>query len=355
MYQYPLKPNEIYHYGIKRRSGRYPYGSGNRPYQDVERARKKNQYQDVSKVSISRKKLSENTQLKLTDEVLKKYKDQYKNLSHVKIDNTTNGFLYEKNGKVVAMINTEKKPDGKIWIQGLEVYGDNKGTGLSRGLLDVAVTDLKATNLSVRKTNKVAKKLYEDYGFETYESSDFMDFMSIDNLKHSEIEVKFKMNNIYYLSHGGPGSGRYPLGSGDRPYQKFEGSRRRSSGISGYISAKKKEKERALEAKKKKEKEQRGVDKERVLKSGTPSEVSKYRGELTRQELQDVYSRLNFERMISDMSKKDNMEIVEKIIRNVKKTTGWVAEGAVAYNIIASTYNNFVDESKRLPILRITR
>ena len=28
---------------------------------------------------------------------------------------------------------------------------------------------------------------------------------------------------MYYISHGGPGSGRYPLGSGERPYQKYEG------------------------------------------------------------------------------------------------------------------------------------
>ena len=27
---------ELYHYGVKHRSGRYPYGSGDRPYQDVE-------------------------------------------------------------------------------------------------------------------------------------------------------------------------------------------------------------------------------------------------------------------------------------------------------------------------------
>lgn len=32
-YSYSLKPDEIYHYGIKKRSGRYPWGSGNRPYQ----------------------------------------------------------------------------------------------------------------------------------------------------------------------------------------------------------------------------------------------------------------------------------------------------------------------------------
>ena len=28
---------------------------------------------------------------------------------------------------------------------------------------------------------------------------------------------------MYYISHGGPGSGRYPLGSGERPYHKYEG------------------------------------------------------------------------------------------------------------------------------------
>lgn len=31
---------DIYHYGIKRRSGRYPYGSGDRPYQDLEKVSK---------------------------------------------------------------------------------------------------------------------------------------------------------------------------------------------------------------------------------------------------------------------------------------------------------------------------
>lgn len=33
MYIYPTRSDEIYHYGIKRRSGRYPWGSGERPYQ----------------------------------------------------------------------------------------------------------------------------------------------------------------------------------------------------------------------------------------------------------------------------------------------------------------------------------
>lgn len=167
------------------------------------------------------------------------------------------------------------------------------------------------------------------------------------------------MNNIYYLSHGGPGSGRYPLGSGDRPYQKFEGSRRRSSGISGYISAKRKEKNLAKEIQRKQEVEKHNADKDRVLKSGTPSEVSKYRGELTRQELQDVYNRLNFERMIDQMStseKVTNQQRIDKVVSNIKKTTGWIAEGAAAYNILASVYNSMIDDSKKkLPVLKISR
>lgn len=167
------------------------------------------------------------------------------------------------------------------------------------------------------------------------------------------------MNNIYYLSHGGPGSGRYPLGSGDRPYQKFEGSRRRSSGISGYISAKRKEKNLAKEIQRKQEVEKHNADKDRVLKSGTANEVSKYRGELTRQELQDVYNRLNFERMIDQMStseKVTNRQRIDKAVSNIKKTTGWIAEGAAAYNILASVYNSMIDDSKKkLPVLKISR
>lgn len=33
MYIYPIKPDEIFHYGMPRRSGRYPWGSGERPFQ----------------------------------------------------------------------------------------------------------------------------------------------------------------------------------------------------------------------------------------------------------------------------------------------------------------------------------
>ena len=116
-------------------------------------------------------------QYELNQETLNKYKKEYRNLSHVKIDKNTNGRLYTKNGEVVGMINTERKKDGHIWIQGLEIFGNNKGKGYGKKLLDIAVKELGADRLSVRKTNKVAKSLYDKYGWKIFKSDDFMDYM----------------------------------------------------------------------------------------------------------------------------------------------------------------------------------
>lgn len=58
-------------------------------------------------------------------------------------------------------------------------------------MLDVAVNKLGATHLSVRKTNTIAKHLYDKYGFKTYESDDFMYYMKYDRkgneIKHSDM------------------------------------------------------------------------------------------------------------------------------------------------------------------------
>lgn len=51
-YEVPLKPDEIYHFGIKRRSGRYPWGSGERPYQSNE----KNKFQNYEKKTVDKVK-----------------------------------------------------------------------------------------------------------------------------------------------------------------------------------------------------------------------------------------------------------------------------------------------------------
>lgn len=139
------------------------------------------------------------------------------------------------------------------------------------------------------------------------------------------------MYGIYYLSHGGPGSGRYPLGSGERPYQG-------RGGFGGRRRHRKYTREERMRI----EKERHDADKERVLKSGTASEVRKYRGELSNKELQEVYSRLNMEKKIKDMSLEDTVSAqstFNKVANNVKNVTEWVAIGILAYNTAVTIYN----------------
>lgn len=161
------------------------------------------------------------------------------------------------------------------------------------------------------------------------------------------------MNNIYYFAHGGPGSGRYPLGSGDRPYQKFEKSRRRSGGISGYIKNRKakkaeeqQQKQRNEELRKRTEAEQKkrqhDSDKERVLREGSAAEVLKYQGELTNQELQSAVSRLNLESQLRNLSQKEiktAMDKVDKVMKSIKTGTEWAKIGTDTYNTFAQIYN----------------
>lgn len=165
------------------------------------------------------------------------------------------------------------------------------------------------------------------------------------------------MNNIYYLSHGGPGSGRYPLGSGERPYQKFEGSRRKSVGISGYIKSRKikkiteqeqKENKRRLE--KEQDKLKMEADKERVLREGTATEVMRYQGQLTNQELQNAFTRLNLESQLRNLSQKEiqtSIDKVYRIIKTIKTGTEWAKIGTDTYNTIAAIYNATPEGQKK--------
>ena len=133
--------------------------------------------------------LAEYNHIPLTQSNLDKYKSQYSNLNHVRINKNTKGYLYIKDSKVVGMVNTESK-DEEVWIQGLEVFGDNKGKHLGYYLLEAAVEDFHATKLSVRKTNSKAIKLYKEYGFETYKEDSYMYYM----------ELKSSMNESYIFN-----------------------------------------------------------------------------------------------------------------------------------------------------------
>lgn len=126
---------------------------------------------------------------KVTASTIKQYSSQYRQLNHVRVNSNTSGEILTRNGQAIGMVNTEKKQDGNTWIQGIEVFGNNKGKGLGTQLLDKAVNDYGATHLSVNKGNKIAKAMYDKYGFKTYKSDSVMNYMRLD--------TKSAINKIY--------------------------------------------------------------------------------------------------------------------------------------------------------------
>lgn len=115
---------------------------------------------------------------KITPQSINEFKKEYKQLSHIRTNKNTFGYFYSIDGKLQAMVNSEDK-NGEIWIQGIELFGDSKGKGLSKHLLDIAVKDLGAKYLSVNKKNSIAKHLYGKYGFEVYDEDDTMYYMTL--------------------------------------------------------------------------------------------------------------------------------------------------------------------------------
>lgn len=143
----------------------------------------------------------------------------------------------------------------------------------------------------------------------------------------------------------------YPKGYAGSGKEVGEARRsKKSSGISEYISEKKRQKAEEQEQK-------RLEEKKRIIKEGTPKEISKYKGKLTTQELQEIYSRLNLERAIDQMTptqRKRAWDAVKKTANGVKETTEWVTTGIVAYNTFASIWNA-TGEDRNLPVIKLVK
>lgn len=187
--------------------------------------------------------------------------------------------------------------------------------------------------------------------------------------------------NEMYVIHGGPGSGRYPLGSGDRPYQMLETSKitksskkpgllkattlqKTSSGGSSKkpgilktvaLKSQEKKKTKLLKAYRKQQEEQEAAEqaareayekkmaaKSKVLTSGTARQVSQYKGMMSNSELKAATERLKMERELDSYSAdevKQAMKKASSIFSAVKDVTSWADTSIDAYNMMAAVYN----------------
>lgn len=143
-------------------------------------------------------------------------------------------------------------------------------------------------------------------------------------------------------------SGRYPWGSGKRPFQSGGGS----------ASSKKTKKELAAEkAKETRAKNKaREEEKQRVLREGTATEVLGLKSELTTKEMSDALERIRITSQLESYSKKEVqsfMNKVDDVMQGVKTTTNWIKIGTDTYNTLAKLYNA-TDEGKKKPLTIIS-
>lgn len=86
-------------------------------------------------------------------------------------------FLWTKNNQKVAEFKIWEWWDG-LNISDLKIYKKYRGNYLSYELIDYAVKKLKVKNLAVKKSNKIAIHIYENYGFYKTQENDNFYYMS---------------------------------------------------------------------------------------------------------------------------------------------------------------------------------
>lgn len=152
------------------------------------------------------------------------------------------------------------------------------------------------------------------------------------------------------IIHGGPGSGRYPLGSGDRPYQHRGGflSRRRQRKLEAKMAqarkraAAQKEAQQRAQMTEEQQKAAREMAKRRAIVSGRSTDVLKFQGELSNAELQAAVQRLESERKLRTYAQDEldaGMKRFDHFMGKVGTYTRWVNTGIDAWNNFAAIYN----------------
>ena len=146
-------------------------------------------YKDFKKKG--EKHLSSFNQINITKDFIDKNKSKMKILKHVDYKDDAVAWLDGEN--IVAIAAVDKKHDEVPynWITAIEVSPAYQGYGLGKECLDYAVKSLKGNALTVSTSNKVALKMYKDYGFIAS--------------KESIDDVNNKVRSVYFMYLKGSG------------------------------------------------------------------------------------------------------------------------------------------------------
>lgn len=94
------------------------------------------------------------------------------------------------------------------------------------------------------------------------------------------------------------------------------------------------------------------ASKQKALKTGSATEVLKFKGDLTPQEMQSTISRIRWEQDMANLSAKETASgktKADEFFDKVKKGTEYADTGIKAYNTMANVYNAFNKEGNLLP------
>ena len=123
------------------------------------------------------KHLSFFNQIEITKDFIENNKEKLNMLKF--INYTDNAIAWLDGNNIVAIVAVNKQNNDKYrWITTIEVSPEYRGYGLGKECLSYAVRRLKGNSLIVPDSNKIALKIYRDYGFNEFKIED-----CIDNIK----------------------------------------------------------------------------------------------------------------------------------------------------------------------------
>lgn len=140
----------------------------------------------------------------IDNNAIKKYKSDCKSLSHVRVMQGYDGYILLNGDSVLGYVNVNHNDNS---IQALYTNDKYRGSGIGAQLLDFAIYNMNANNLSVNKNNEVAIRMYENKGFKVISQDGKMLNMhftknsneSVENIDMKDIDIKFKrtIDEIY--------------------------------------------------------------------------------------------------------------------------------------------------------------